>query len=221
MYVLTSASLTTNMTSVFGEEDDTYTQLAGYYIAARLCMGLWDCLAAYLVPMIRGIMCAQVILYVIGVVFMIASTQLPYPHSLGFLITGLLIDLYDSVIYVGLFRYSQARETQVARRISRFFEFYPAVNIEHRVERVNAFVCLVIGYGVVGVLYQNQGYGLNAFLGKAILGLTQGYIFNWLYFEIDNGQLHTHAIRRHAWTSELIPSPHMGYLLLSSSPTPT
>lgn len=168
------------MTSTFSEEHDTYIQLAGYYITARLSMALWAGLTACLVPLIRGMMYSKIVHYVVGVVLIIASTQLPYPQSLGLLITGLVIDICGSAVYVGLFRYSRTRESTWANRIDRFFEFYPAINIEHKVERVNAFVCLVIGYGVVGVLYQNQAYGLNAFLGKAILGLAQGYIFNWL-----------------------------------------
>lgn len=35
---------------------------------------------------------------------------------------------------------------------------------EHRVERTNAFVSLVLGYSVVGILFQsNDGYNLDAF----------------------------------------------------------
>lgn len=38
---------------------------------------------------------------------------------------------------------------------------------------------------------------LAQILRKAILGLTQAFCFNWLYFEIDSFNLHYHAIRRH------------------------
>lgn len=193
------------MISAFSEESDTFVQLAGYYIAARLFMTLWAASVAYLVPMIRGMMFSQVVHYLVGAALWIGSTQVAYPAKLGLVITALLIDICGSVVHISIFRYGRSHESPMADRINRFFEFYPAVNIEHKVERVNAFVCLVIGYGVVGVLYQNQGYGLNAFLGKAVLGLAQGFIFNWLYFEIDNGQLHVHAIRRHAMTGEDTP----------------
>lgn len=197
-------SLTTNMSSVFGEENDTYVQLAGYYITARLFMSIWAGLNACLVPMIRGAMVSQILHYLVGVALWIGSTQVSYPSNLGLIITALVVDICGSAVYISLFRWARSHDSPAANRLDRFFEFYPATNIEHKVERTNAFVCLVIGYGVVGVFYQNQGYGLNAFLGKAVLGLTQGYIFNWLYFDVDNGQLHVHAIRRHPVTGESI-----------------
>lgn len=194
--------LTTNILSTFGEEHDTYTQLAGYYITARLFMCLWAALTGFWIPMIRSMMCTHIIHYLIGIAFWIASTQIEYPSKLGFVFTALVIDLCGSEVSIGIFWYGGSRNTRAAHWIRRIFEFYPAINIEHKVERVNAFVCLVIGYGVVGVFYQNQGYGLNTILGKAVLGLVQGFVFNWLYFGIDNGKLHLHAIRRHAWTGE-------------------
>lgn len=81
--------------------------------------------------------------------------------------------------------------------VDRVFEFYPAVNIEHKVERTNAFVTLVFGYSVVAVIYQSTAsFGLNAFFGKAVLGLIQAFCFNWIYFELDGADLFAHAIRR-------------------------
>jgi hypothetical protein len=96
-----------------------------------------------------------------------------------------------------------------ARRVSknleawydRHFELYPAINIEHKSERTKQFVTLVIGYAVVGLLYQSSAsFGINAFFGKAILGLAQGFAINWIYFEIDGKNIHVHAIRRHVTT---------------------
>ena len=70
--------------------------------------------------------------------------------------------------------------------VQSVFEFYPAVNIEHKTERTNAFVTLVFGYSVVAIIYQNAAsFGLNAFFGKAVLGLLQAFCFNWIYFELD------------------------------------
>lgn len=38
-----------------------------------------------------------------------------------------------------------------------------ALNIEHKTERIGAFVTLVYGYSVVALLYQNQAtFGMNA-----------------------------------------------------------
>lgn len=197
------------MLSTFGEEHDTYVQLAGYYITARLFLALWAAVTAYLVPLIRGMMISQIIQYLVGVALWIGSTQVEYPKSLGLIIMALAVDICGSSVYITLFRYSKSHNTPTAQRIQKFYEFYPAINIEHKVERTNAFVCLVIGYGVVGVFYQNQGYGLNAFFGKAVLGLAQAYIFNWLYFDIDSGQLHSHAIRRRPMTGKFVIDQHL------------
>ena len=82
---------------------------------------------------------------------------------------------------------------------------------EHKTERNNAFVTLVFGYSVVALLYQNKAaFGINSFFGKAVLGLIQAFSFNWIYFEIDAANIHTHAIRRHvlssiAWTVAHLP----------------
>lgn len=75
-------------------------------------------------------------------------------------------------------------------------DFHPALNIEHRVERTNAFVSLVFGYTVVAILYQSAVPGVDAIFGKAILGLIQPFAYNWLYFELNGATISSHAIRR-------------------------
>ena len=64
---------------------------------------------------------------------------------------------------------------------------------------MNAFVTLVIGYSVVALFYQSSApEGINAFYGKAILGLIIAFSFCLIYFEVDSTNLYVHAIRRHA-----------------------
>ena len=88
------------------------------------------------------------------------------------------------------------------------------MNIEHKVERTNAFSTLVFGYSVVALLYQNTAaYGINAFFGKATLGLIQAFCFNWLYFEIDGWNVHTHAIRRHMASSMVWITAHLPFIM--------
>jgi hypothetical protein len=56
----------------------------------------------------------------------------------------------------------------------------------------------VFGYSVVAIIYHNAALmGLNAFFGKAVLGLVQAFCFNWIYFDLDGADLYEHAIRRH------------------------
>ncbi len=112
-----------------------------------------------------------------------------------------------------MFRYSHSEASPLRSRLARFFEFYPAINIEHKVERTGAFVTLVLGYSVVGVIYQNAGFGVNAFLGKAVLGLVQAFIFNWLYFDVDAANIHVHAIRRHAQTAFIWQYAHLIFIM--------
>jgi low temperature requirement protein LtrA len=125
---------------------------------------------------------------------------------------------------------------------------YSAINIEHHVERLGAFVTIVLGEMVVNVLYKSaNATGLNAYVvhlvvitsilqldpsesGRALLGLMIAFNLNWIYFE--KNFLHfVHALRRHWFTSFLFTTLHiplcMSLLLASSamnrlvvSPTP-
>nr|XP_023908612.1 uncharacterized protein LOC112020286 [Quercus suber]POF15566.1 hypothetical protein CFP56_48760 [Quercus suber] len=88
-----------------------------------------------------------------------------------------------------------------------------AINIEHRTERMNAFVTLVFGYTVVAILYQSSVNGIDDFFGKASLGLIQAFCFNWLYFEIDGANLATHAIRRHKVSAFLWSMAHLPFIM--------
>lgn len=64
-------------------------------------------------------------------------------------------------------------ETPFMRQVTELFDYIPAVNIKHSVERMNGFSSLVFGYSVVGILFQSDGgYNINAFLGKAILSVS-------------------------------------------------
>ena len=238
--MLTEGRQTTNMLQAFSHEQDSFTQLVAFYLAARLFMALYYAIIGFLLPLVKGMMIAQALNILIGAAFWIASTTIstaagdatalepslehrstaetageaegagegaPNATRLVLVFIALAIDLFGSVVPVILFRYSSSHETAAARRLGRFFEFFPAMNIEHKVERTNAFVSLVFGYSVVGVMFQtSRVFPLNAFLGKAILGLVQAAVFNWLYFEVDGNNIRTHAIRRNVY-SGMQPPP--------------
>ncbi|KAH8677412.1 bacterial low temperature requirement A protein-domain-containing protein [Xylariales sp. PMI_506] len=211
---------TTNMVHTFSEEYDTYIQLVSFYLAARLFQAAYFALTAFLLPMIVGVMIGQIVTILIPAVLWMASTHVEMPQRLGLIFVALALDIFGGSAIVALFRYSRSRNTPLARRIEKLFEFYPAINIEHKVERTNAFVSLVIGYGIVALLYQNAGWGINAFLGKAIIGLMQSFIFNWLYFDIDGDNIHVHAIRRRvdtAWIWQLGHLPFICAYILASA----
>ncbi|KAK2600105.1 hypothetical protein QQS21_005191 [Conoideocrella luteorostrata] len=193
-------AFTTNMTNCFVEEPgrNTYTQLVSFYLAARLLFAVHYAFIAYLVPMIRGVMFTNMLTVLVPSALWIASIHVEMPGRLGLIWPAIIVDMYGSGIFTGLFMYARraGADTAMGKKISKMFEFFPAMNIEHKVERMNAFVSLVLGYSVVGILFQsNGGYNVNAFLGKAVLGLVQAFLFNWIYFDIDASTINVHAIR--------------------------
>ncbi|KAJ6442007.1 low temperature requirement A protein(LtrA) [Purpureocillium lavendulum] len=218
-------AFTTNMINSFSEDPstNTYVQLVSYYLAARLFAAVHYAITAFTLPMIKGVMICSVLNILVPAALWIGSIHVEMPGRLGLIWPALALDLFAQGLSIGLFRWARSvgQNTSLGTRLNRFFEFYPAMNIEHRVERMNAFVSLVLGYSVVSILFQSGGgYSVNAFLGKAVLGLIQAFIFNWIYFDVDARNLNLHAIRRSANTAILWQFAHlpfvMGYIVATS-----
>lgn len=182
---------------------ETYTMLVAFFLAARLFMGIYYLVLSYTVPMVRGMMIVQAMLTFIPGALWIASVHIETPNRYAAIWVAIFIDLCGAMLVIFLIRVAKNISKGLAAWTDRVFEFYPAVNIEHKVERTNAFVTLVFGYSVVAIIYQNAAsFGLNAFFGKAVLGLVQAFCFNWIYFELDGADLYEHAIRRHVTSGE-------------------
>ena len=193
---------------------DTYAQLVAFYLAARMFMGSYYFLLASVVPMVRGMMLAHTVLALIPSALWIGSIYVDMPRRLGLIWVAIFIELCGAMLVVVLIRGSGSISKRLAEWVERVFEFYPAVNIEHKVERTNAFVTLVFGYSVVAIIYQNaSSLGFNAFFGKAALGLVQAFCFNWIYFELDGADLFTHAIRRNVSAGKSPLDPNCGAVL--------
>ncbi|UKZ59020.1 uncharacterized protein TrAtP1_000340 [Trichoderma atroviride] len=217
---------TTNTTHIFVDDPahNTYVQLVSFYLAAQIFTAVFYGIAAYLLPMIKGVMISQIVSIIVPTALWIASIHVDMPSRLGFIMPALFLDMYGHIAFFTLLRFKQnhAPEGKWKEWFDRMFEFYPAISIEHRVERMNAFVSLVFGYSVVAILFQNQGgYDINAFLGKAILGLMQAFTFNWIYFDIDGRNINLHAIRRSPISAGLWGFSHlpfvMGYIVATSA----
>ncbi|KAK5997012.1 hypothetical protein PT974_02361 [Cladobotryum mycophilum] len=209
---------TTNMTNSFyaPPEHDTYLQLVSFYLATRICTAIFYGVTAYLLPMIKGVMIAQIFTIITPTALWIASVHVDMPGRLGLIFPALFLDMYGHVFFFAFVRFGQKQVegNTVAKRLNRVFEFYPATNIEHRVERMNAFVSLVLGYSVVAILFQsNGGYNVNAYLGKAVLGMMQAFTFNWIYFDIDGSSINLHAIRRSAFSAGLWGFAHLPFIM--------
>jgi low temperature requirement protein LtrA len=183
--------------------NSTYTMLVSFYLTARLFMGSYCLLLAFVLPMVRGIMITQFILTLVPSALWISSVHVELPNRLALIWVAIFIDLIGPMSVIFIVRGAKLFGPNIAIWIDRVYEFYPAVNIEHKVERTNAFVTLVFGYSVVAIIYQSSAdFGLNAFYGKAALGLVQAFCFNWVYFELDGADLFAHAIRRNVSSCE-------------------
>ena len=164
--------------------------------------------------MVRGYMIINAVLVAIPSAIWIGSIHVAYPNRLALIWVAIFLDLFG-VLSVTIFkRWAEKDHPNFTLQNMKWFDFFPAINIEHKTERTNAFVTLVFGYSVVGLLFQSRTpYGINAFFGKAVLGLIQAFSFNWLYFEIDSYNLHTHAIRRHFMSSILWITAHLPFIM--------
>jgi low temperature requirement protein LtrA len=177
--------------------DNTYSQLVAFYLASRMFMGSYCLVISFLIPMVRGMMLMQATVVLIPSSLWIASIYVEMPNRLALIWIAIFLDLCSLMVGIVFVQNAKIVSKRLGVFLGRAFEFYPAVNIEHKTERTNAFVTLVFGYSVVAVIYQNAAsFGLNAFFGKAVLGLCQAFCFNWIYFEIDGAELFQHAIRR-------------------------
>lgn len=194
--------------------ESTWTQLVAFYLTQRLFNCVYYLHIGYLLPMVRGSMIFYAVSIIIPSALWIGSVHLEYPERLALIWVALPIDLFAQPFMMLFTRPEWKSFPRFKSLCDKWFDFYPAVNIEHKTERTNAFVTLVFGYSVVALLYQNKAaFGINAFFGKAILGLIQAFSFNWIYFEIDACNIHTHAIRRHVASSSAWIIFHLPFIM--------
>jgi low temperature requirement protein LtrA len=228
IFLLCLLGFTVNIANAF---DSSAPPMVAFYLGERLLQGIYFAWVATLVPTIRGVMICQSVLVLITTAMWIASVHTPYPGQLGLIFPAVLIDIFGSMAIQYCMRAMQRIDvSQSSKRMGRFkerlashFDFYPAFNIEHRVERNNTFMALVFGYSVLAILYQNR-YSVtasNSIFGKACLSLIQAFAFNWMYFEIDLLNMKVHAIRRHYFSAWVWIFGHlpfaMGYTLAATA----
>jgi len=184
-------------TNMMAASHETYTPLVAFYVASRVLWVLYFVWMAYLMPMVRPSMIGTALNFLLTAVLWIGSIHVHDPERQAIIWIAIFFDFFGPTILVSVSRGGDWLG-KLQPWVKRTFEFIPGTNIEHRIERTNAFVALVFGYSVVALFYQSSvAFGINGFFGKACLGLIQSFIFNWIYFEIDNFNMHTHAIRRH------------------------
>lgn len=216
-YLITLLGFTVNIQYGF---DGTYPAMVSFYLAQRIYVAIYFIWTAYLIPMARGTMLFQSFMTFIGASLWIASIHVEYPDQLALIWPAIFIDHYGGMALAAFTirnadHYKDPDAPENTNWIHRNFNFYPAMNIEHRVERNNAFVTLVLGANILSIIFQVSSAHppLSAFLGKAILVLIQAFSINWIYFDIDGANLHVHAIRRSAKTSVVWVQAHVTFIM--------
>ena len=226
LYLILLFGYTTNISYAFEDNHpgglyDTYYPMMSLYLAERFYGVMYFTWLSYVVPLVRGALLFSACIILLAIVFWLSSIHVNYPGQLPLIWIAIVIDIWGQGCGMFLSRASDRWSRSPAEHTSRWerfvrknFEFYPAINIEHRIERTNAFVSLVFGYSVLNILYQSRAsVGLNAFLGKGILGLMQAFAFQWLYFDIDHHCVHIHAIRRHWLSTTVWITCHLPFVL--------
>ncbi len=73
------------MLETFNETYDTYSQLVGFYLAARFFMGAYCALTCYLLPLVRGMMIALVVNILVAGALWIGSIYVETPAATAWL----------------------------------------------------------------------------------------------------------------------------------------
>jgi hypothetical protein len=114
---------------------ETYTMLVAFFLAARFFMGFYYLVLSYTVPMVRGMMIVQAMLTFIPGVLWIASVHIEKPNRYAAIWIAIIIDLCGAMVVVLLIRGAKKVSKRLGDWTEQVFEFYPAVNIEHKVRR--------------------------------------------------------------------------------------
>lgn len=75
----------------------------------------------------------------------IGSIYVEMPNRLAIIWASIFLDLTGAMFIILFIRGSKFISKSFGEKVEKLYEFYPAVNIEHKVERTNAFVTLVFG----------------------------------------------------------------------------
>lgn len=161
--------LVTNMNGSF---EHTWTPLVAFYLAGRWYYACYFVWMAWLIPMVRPAMIGTAIISFVPGLVWIGSIYVENYKKQAIVWVAIFLDLIGPVLLVS-FQVARGPLWPAAAKAwsKKIHEFVPGNNIEHRIERTNAFVALVLGYSVVAILYQSSvAFGINLYFGKAVLG---------------------------------------------------
>jgi hypothetical protein len=147
-----------------------------FYVTARLSVGFLNLVAAFIFPDLRFFHLWNVIICCVPTAFWIAALFVDYPENLFLKLSSfllgtsffipLIIDWFPYyILYLVTTCYAKLKHKSdyIHRPLSHLMEFYPAVDMDSRIERTGNFITMVLGYIVVNLLYQSAArFGLNA-----------------------------------------------------------
>lgn len=106
--------------------------MMSFYLINRFFGALYFIWLAFVVPLIRGALLYHSFVAIFAGVLWIASAQVRYPGQLALIWTAIIIDIFGTYGAIWISRVSRREGSRWARFASKYFDFIPAVNIEHR-----------------------------------------------------------------------------------------
>jgi hypothetical protein len=155
----------------------------GFYVTARISIGLLTLLGAFTYPQFRAFHVWNAVVSIVPTSLWIGGLFVPYPLNLmvqwlsflwGRVIHyNLMIDwfpYYMLFLLSSLYGRVMNKPKYVKAPFMDLMEYYPAVDMEMRVERTGNFITMVFGYIVVNLIYQSSAVvGFNAYIPSFVL----------------------------------------------------
>lgn len=106
--------------------------MMSFYLLNRFYGAFYFAWLGFVVPLIRGSLMYHSLAAILGGVLWIASVQVKYPRQLALIWIAILFDIFGTYGVIWMSRASRREGSLWARFAGKYFDFIPAVNIEHR-----------------------------------------------------------------------------------------
>ncbi len=109
---------------------------------------------------------------------------------------GIIVDYLNRYFVAAASQYLHGRTKHRGNH-----QYFPAVSVEHLMERCTLFSILIIGESILNSTYTATAgsYGFSQQYGRAALAVVIAFSFMWLTFDADGSRTFCHALRRHWW----------------------
>jgi hypothetical protein len=142
----------------------------GFYVTARLSVGLLNISGAVIFPHFRKFHLWNAVVAIVPTAFWIGALWVEYPQNLvvqwvsffwgrQHLHSLLILDWFPYYfLFLGISIYGRVTGKEKYSRAPFMYmmEFYPAVDMEMRIERTGNFITMVLGYIVVNLIFQSS-----------------------------------------------------------------